>query len=130
MIILTIKTDQALSELSLFDNKELIDQLEWEAYRTLADTIHIKIKELLDKNKLDWDKIEGIVCFKGPGSFTGLRIGLTVANALAYSLKCPIISTTGKKWQKDGIKELLNGKDEKIALPFYGAEANISKPKK
>ena len=130
MLILTIKTDQAESQLCLFDDQKKVDELVWESYRTLADTIHLKIKELLDKNKLNLNDIKGLICFKGPGSFTGLRIGLTVANALAYSLNCPIISTTGKKWQQDGIKKLLNGQNEKVALPFYGAEANITKPKK
>jgi tRNA threonylcarbamoyladenosine biosynthesis protein TsaB len=130
MIILSIKTDQTLAELNLYNGLDVVDKLSWEAHRTLADTIHLKLEELLKRNLLTWQKIEGIVCFKGPGSFTGLRIGLSVANALAYSLKCPIISATGKNWQKDGIKKLLAGKDEKVALPHYGSEANITKPKK
>jgi hypothetical protein len=53
-----------------------------------------------------------------------------VANALAYSLQLPIVSSTGASWQPAGIKKLVAGKDEKIALPHYGSEANISKPKK
>ena len=130
MLILSIKTDQTVAEIELFDSLDVIDKLSWEAHRTLADTIHLKLEELLKRNSSTWEKIEGIVCFKGPGSFTGLRIGLTVANTLAYSLNCPIISATGKNWQKDGIKKLLSGKTEKIVLPYYGSEANISRPKK
>jgi tRNA threonylcarbamoyladenosine biosynthesis protein TsaB len=130
MLILTIKTDQMLAELGLFNGAEAIDKLQWEAHRTLADTIHLKIKELLDNNKLDWDKLGGIVGFAGPGSFTGLRIGLTVANALAYSLHIPIVATKNDDWQGQGIKQLLAGKNQKIAVPYYGQEANISTPKK
>ena len=130
MLILTIKTDQAISELGLFDNQKQVDHLAWEAHRTLADTIHLRIKELLDRSQLDWNKIEGIVCFKGPGSFTGLRISLTVANALAYSFSCPIVSTTGEDWQAMGVNRLLAKENEEVALPYYGGEANISKPTK
>lgn len=130
MIILSLKTDQTLAEIALFKDAKKLDEIKWQAHRSLADTIHLKIKELLEKNNLDLQKIEGIVCFEGPGSFTGLRIGLTVANTLAYSLDCPIVAQKGKWWQKQGIKNLLVGKNQKIALPHYGQEANITKPKK
>lgn len=130
MIILSIKTNQALAEIALFADKKLIDEIKWQAHRSLADTIHLKIKELLENNNLDWHKIEGLACFKGPGSFTGLRIGLTVANTLAYSLNCPIVATTGRTWQKKAIKKLIAGNNEKIALPHYSRNANISKPQK
>jgi tRNA threonylcarbamoyladenosine biosynthesis protein TsaB len=40
--------------------------------------------------------IEGVVCFKGPGSFTGLRIGLTVGNALAYAQNIPVVASKSK----------------------------------
>jgi tRNA threonylcarbamoyladenosine biosynthesis protein TsaB len=130
MIILSVKTDQTLAELGLCNDLKVVDKLSWEAHRTLADTIHLQLAELLKRNSLTWQKIEGIVCFKGPGSFTGLRIGLSVANALAYSSNCPIVSATGDNWQPDGLKKLIAGQNEKIVLPFYGSEANITKPKK
>jgi tRNA threonylcarbamoyladenosine biosynthesis protein TsaB len=130
MIIISIKTDQTLAELDLCNDLKVVDKLSWEAHRTLADTIHLKLAELLKRNSLTWQKIDGLVCFKGPGSFTGLRIGLSVANALAYSLQVPIVSSTGANWQPDGLKKLLASQDEKVVLPFYGSEANITKPKK
>lgn len=130
MIILTIRTDKPESEIALFDNQDKIDEIIWQAHRTLADTIHLKIKGLLDKNSRDWQDIKGIVCFKGPGSFTGLRIGLTVGNTLAYGLEIPIIGSSGNNWQNNGTKELLAGKNQKIIIPNYGAEVKITKPKK
>lgn len=130
MNILTIRTDKTISEITLYDNQKKVDDIKWEAYRTLADTIHLRIKNLLKANKMDWQNIDGLVCFKGPGSFTGLRIGISVANALSYSLDCPIVSQAGNKWQISGIKRLLDGENEIVALPEYGAEAKITKPKK
>lgn len=130
MTILTIRTDKTQSEIALFNNENKIDEIKWEAHRTLADTIHLQIKKLLETNKIDWQNIQGLVCFKGPGSFTGLRIGISVANALSYSLNSPIVSQAGDNWQSTGIDRLLNNENEKIALPEYGAEAKITKPKK
>jgi tRNA threonylcarbamoyladenosine biosynthesis protein TsaB len=130
MIILTIRTDKPISELALFNDDKKIDEITWQAHRSLADTIHTQIKGLLNKNCLILKDINGIVCFKGPGSFTGLRIGLTVGNTLALGLGIPIVGTSGKNWQQKGVKDLPKGKNDKIILPKYGKEAHITIPKK
>lgn len=130
MIILSIRTEKVDSELALFEDSKKIDEIIWEAHRTLSETIHTKIKDLLDRNSLDWHSIEGIICYKGPGSFTGLRIGLTVANSLAYGLKIAVIGQNGNDWQSIAIKQLLKGENQKIIIPEYGAPVNITRPKK
>jgi len=130
MIILSLRTDKLESEIALFNDDKKINELVWPAHRILADTIHLKIKELLGNNQLSWQDIQGLVCFKGPGSFTGLRIGLTVANALAYSLKVPIVGGQGENWQNQAINRLLVGKNEIAVMPEYGGEVKITKPKK
>jgi tRNA threonylcarbamoyladenosine biosynthesis protein TsaB len=130
MIILTLKTDNPEAELALYNGDVLLAQETWQAHRMLAETIHSKIEELLKKEKLDWQSIGGIVCFAGPGSFTGLRIGLSVGNALAYGLSVPIVSAKTPTWAKDGVSRLLAGEKDPLALPEYGAEAHITTPRK
>lgn len=109
--------------------------------REMAKNILAEIKEFLVKNSVNWQNLRGICVFTGPGSFTGLRIGVTVANTLADSLKIPIIgekNSDGSKndgenlenWREIALEKLNSGADDKIALPFYGAEANITKPRK
>jgi tRNA threonylcarbamoyladenosine biosynthesis protein TsaB len=130
MIILTIRTDKPAAELGLYDDDKQVGYERWEAHRELSVTIHTKIKNLLNTYKKDWDDIEGIICFKGPGSFTGLRIGLTVGNTLASSLGIPIVGSEHEDWITSGLTKLQNGKNETVALPEYGGEANITKPRK
>jgi tRNA threonylcarbamoyladenosine biosynthesis protein TsaB len=130
MLILTIKTDQPEAELALYEDDDLQNKVSWQAHRQLAETIHAKIKELLAKQGQTTDDIKGIVCFKGPGSFTGLRIGLSVGNALAYGLAVSVVSQEGQDWQVIGIKRLITGENEVTAMPEYGAEAHITKPRK
>ncbi len=130
MIILTIRTDKPEAEIGLYDDQNQLVYEKWQAHRQLAETIHQKIQNLVNLQSKSLQQIEGIVVFKGPGSFTGLRIGLSVVNALAYGLGVPIVSTSGKSWETTGIKKLLAGKNENVALPEYGQEPHITKPKK
>ncbi|HET8992138.1 MAG TPA: tRNA (adenosine(37)-N6)-threonylcarbamoyltransferase complex dimerization subunit type 1 TsaB [Candidatus Saccharimonadales bacterium] len=127
MIILTLRTDKPEAEIGLFDKHQELAYINWEAHRELSSTIHLKIRETLQAHGLTVEKLGGIVAFKGPGSFTGLRIGLSVANALSYSLTIPIVSSSGEDWIKTGIERLLKREDEKIALPDYGREPHITK---
>lgn len=129
-MILTIKTDQPVAELALFDQDSLIDSVSWEAHRQLAATILRQISELLEKNEVSFSDLSGVVVFEGPGSFTGLRIGATVANTLAYSLDVPVVGAGGDEWQTDGVTRLADGENQHIVKPVYGGEPNITKPKK
>jgi tRNA threonylcarbamoyladenosine biosynthesis protein TsaB len=52
------------------------------------------VDKLLKKNNLSIEKVDEIRINKGPGSFTGLRVGVAIANALVFLLKIPV---NGKK---------------------------------
>ena len=130
MIILTIRTDKPEAEIGVFDGSRKLVYETWLAHRELSDTIHKKLQMILNKSSKQIGDIKGIVIFQGPGSFTGLRIGATVANALAYGLNIPIVGATGDDWTKAGIKKLVAGQNDKIVIPKYGAEPNITKPPK
>ncbi|MDX1765708.1 MAG: tRNA (adenosine(37)-N6)-threonylcarbamoyltransferase complex dimerization subunit type 1 TsaB [Candidatus Saccharimonadales bacterium] len=129
-MIITIRTDKPEAEIGLYNGEEQVDYVTWTAHRELSNTLLIKINQLLQTNQRTLDDATGLAVYKGPGSFTGLRIGMTVANTLAYSQSIPIISATGNEWISQAIKRLQSGDDEAIALPEYGGEANITKPKK
>lgn len=130
MIILTIRTDKPEAEIGLFDNDTQLAHETWHAHRELAETIYKKVRALTESASKTIEDVEGIIAFQGPGSFTGLRIGLTVANALAYGLSIPVVATQTDAWVGLGIARLRAGESDHIALPEYGGEANITTPKK
>ena len=130
MIILSLRTDKEEAEVGLYRDDARLNYIKWPAHRTLSKTILIKIKELLDESSISAGDVQGIVVFAGPGSFTGLRIGLSVANALAGSLSVPIVARSGKNWLKRGTADLQNGQNDKIALPEYGQAARTTSPRK
>lgn len=130
MLVLTMRTDKPESEIGLYDGDQELAYETWAAHRELAETIHKKIAQLLKDNQKDLHDIQGIVCYQGPGSFTGLRIGLSVANALSHSLSIPAVALNTASWQIDGIRMLTAGKSDAVLLPEYGGEVHITQPKK
>ena len=128
-MILLLDTSTPICKLSLVDGDWRYDD-EWESGRTLAKGLLGYLQDSLAKNDKDWHDISGIVAYKGPGSFTGLRIGLTVLNTFADSEKVAIVGSTGDDWQATGLARLSSGENDKLVMPEYGAEAHITTPRK
>src|SRR6266404_1889817 len=120
MIVLALRTDKPEAEIYLYDGQKKLDELKWQAHLKLAETLNSKIEEILNKSSISYDGLDGIAVFKGPGSFTGLRIGVSVANALAYAQELPIVARAGDDWLGQSIKDLQAGQNDKIAAPEYG----------
>jgi tRNA threonylcarbamoyladenosine biosynthesis protein TsaB len=129
-MILTLRTDKPDAEVGIYDGLSQDVYETWPAHRQLAETIHLKIAELLKTQELQLQDLDGLVVFKGPGSFTGLRIGVSVANALAESLDIPLVGSEGDSWVQSGIQRLLSDENDSLVLPEYAALPNVSTPKK
>lgn len=130
MIALGIRTDKPEAELYLFDNDKELSRIKWPAHLKLAETLNSKIEEILNKSSISYDDLDAIMIFKGPGSFTGLRIGMSVANTLAYAQDIPIVARGGDRWLEESINDISAGKNDKIVQPEYGAPARTTKPRK
>jgi len=128
-MILLIDTSTSICRLILIDGGSQYDN-EWQSDRTLAKGLLGYLRDTLKKYNKKWSDISAIGVFEGPGSFTGLRIGLTVMNTIADAQAIPIVGGRGDNWQDEVLAKLQAGKNEKIVLPFYGSEANITVPKK
>ena len=130
MIILIIRTDNPQAEIGLYDGLNKLDAVSWHGHRQLAETIHLKLKGILESNNLGWQDLKAVCVYAGPGSFTGLRICITVANTLADSLSIPIVSASGEEWARSGIQLLLEGKGQRYVVPEYGSPVHITEQKK
>lgn len=124
-MIVLLDTSTATCFLTIIEGDSIQDY-EWEAGRNLARDL----LKFLQKKTGDLHNISGIGVMKGPGSFTGLRIGLTVANTLADSLQIPIVGASGKFWQDMALERLRLGENDKMVLPEYGGEAHVTRQKK
>lgn len=129
-MILTIRTDKPEAEIGVYNGEVQLSYYKWEANRNLAKELLVTIRDQLQKNNADWKDVRGVVAYEGPGSFTGLRIGITVADSIAYGNNIPIVGAQGDDWITTGIERLIAGETDKLVLPHYGAEANITISKK
>ncbi len=128
-MILTIRTDKPEAEIGLYLKDRQVAYKSWTAHRELSTTIHVVIDELLRSCQVTTQDIMGIVYYKGPGSFTGLRIGAAVANALSAAECIPLVQSNEEHWIDSGMKMLKEGKSQ-TAQPYYDSEPHITKPKK
>lgn len=128
-VILLLKTDQADCYVEL-RQAERQQQFSWQAGRNLSDRLLQFLQQCLKEFGAEWADLSAIVVFRGPGSYTSLRIGLTVANTMASSLQIPIVGVGGEQWQADGLVRLSAGEDDKIVLPIYLQPVYITQPKK
>ena len=71
---------------------ELIDVIKSTDQKEHASFIHEAIKTLLERNAIDFNELEAVVVTEGPGSYTGLRVGLSSAKGLCFALDVPLIT--------------------------------------
>ncbi len=105
MKILAIDTASNICGVSILDGGTLLIKLDTDTGRTHSENLMPMIKSALDKTNLSLSDINLIVCDKGPGSFTGIRIGLATANAFCDSLDIPSIGISSLEALSYQVKE-------------------------
>jgi len=131
MNILGIDTSDKICKVKLFkEDEDKIFEKEWLADRGLSKGLLRFLEDFLKENHLSFWDVKGLVIFKGPGSYTGLRIGITVFNTYSDTTKIPIVGETGEDWFLKGVKRLERGENDKVVMPRYLAPAHITKQRK
>jgi tRNA threonylcarbamoyladenosine biosynthesis protein TsaB len=90
--ILNIETATTVCSVSISKNEELLFCKELNEGFTHAENLHLFIQEALTACYLKATDLNAIAVSKGPGSYTGLRIGVSTAKGLAFALRIPLIS--------------------------------------
>jgi len=90
-LILFINTATTNNELFLINSEKIIARKNWQSRRDESDKLLANIKLILSENKMNFGDLSKLVIVTGPGGFTSVRVGVTVANALSYALSIPIL---------------------------------------
>ena len=91
-----------------------------------AERLLPEIEKLLKSQKLSLSKIKKIKVINLGGSFTGLRVGVVTANALAYALGIPVTGTKGKT----NVVQDKSGKKISLVQAYYAQPVSITKKEK
>ena len=94
MKILAIDTSTKAGSVCLLNNDEIIGELYFNLEKTHSERILPIIDYLLKFSKTDINEIDLFVSGIGPGSFTGIRIGLSIAKGFSFALKKPLIGVS------------------------------------
>ena len=94
MYTLFLDTHDEEITIALFKDDNLLDKNVTVSNRHHSDYTMPMLKELLDRNNLTVHSLNSILVVNGPGSFTGVRLGVTIAKTLAYTLNIPIKTIT------------------------------------
>jgi tRNA threonylcarbamoyladenosine biosynthesis protein TsaB len=129
-MILAIKTDAPEAYIALFQDGQEKAAKRWEAGRELSMQLLSTIESLCDECSTTISEIKGIIVFQGPGSYTGLRIGITTANAIGNSFNMQVIGAEGDSWLNDGLDKLKYPHDFTPVTPIYGGDVYTTKPRK
>ena len=92
MKILAIDTSSAICSTAILENDIVIDENNLDNGRTHSENLMPLIDELLKRNNMNIKDIELLVCSVGPGSFTGIRIGVATIKPIAEILGVQVAS--------------------------------------
>jgi tRNA threonylcarbamoyladenosine biosynthesis protein TsaB len=93
-LILNIETSTQVCSVALANDGRLTALKETRSSNSHSEILTVFIEEILKKNKCAADDLDAIAVSSGPGSYTGLRIGVSAAKGLCFATNKPLISVS------------------------------------
>ena len=109
----------------LCSEKELIDFTSYEAWQTQSEHMIPEINALIEKHNVDKNDFEGVMVSIGPGSYTGVRIAITIAKVMAVALNIPVYPLSALQILKNHKKPsicLINARSGRSYVGVYEDE--------
>ena len=136
--ILNLETSSKNCSVSLLKEDKIINLIEQEddSYRH-SELLTSFIDQILSKEKIKPENLSAVAIAKGPGSFTGLRIGFSVAKGICFPYKTPIIGINSleilarsyKPKKDEYILSLINDKNDSFYSMVLDSDYNeVEKP--
>ena len=100
----TVLLDSSNTNLSvgLARDNLLLENISYEAWQQQSEYMIPELNKLLEKYQVQNEEISAVMVAKGPGSYTGVRIAITIAKTMAVALGCKLYAVSSLRVQKDG----------------------------
>lgn len=109
-------------------NGEVIDRIYYEAWQRQSEMMVTEVDNILKRNNIAKEELDAVVVGIGPGSYTGVRIGVTIAKTIAYALKIKIYAKSSLSLLKDKEKPticLFNARSGRSYFAAYEGNKTI-----
>lgn len=94
MISLLLDSSNTLLVVGLAKDDKVIDSTIYKAWQKQSEFMILEIEKILKKNDIDPKNVGEIIVSNGPGSYTGVRIALTIAKTYGYALNIPVYAVS------------------------------------
>jgi len=128
---LAIDTSTDTASLAIVQDNEVLAELTWRCGQNHTTQLLTHLAHLLNQSKLNLQSADGIIIARGPGSFNGLRVGVSTAKGLAFSLGIPIVGISSLEAEAYQHAEtglplcpIFNAGREEIATAIYQKKHN------
>ncbi len=127
---LAIDTSSAICSVAILEDDKLIDEENLNDGRTHSENLMPLIDNVLKRNSLDIKDIEMISCAVGPGSFTGIRIGVATIKPIAEVLNIKVASVTSLEIlarsveNSETIVSLIDARNNQVYCGIFDKEYN------
>ncbi|MCQ2912008.1 MAG: tRNA (adenosine(37)-N6)-threonylcarbamoyltransferase complex dimerization subunit type 1 TsaB [Bacilli bacterium] len=132
MFTLLLDTSNTYLSIGLAKDHKVVDSISYEAWQKQSEFLIQELDAILSRNNLSREDIGMVISAKGPGSYTGVRIALTVAKVIAFALNVPLYLVSSLEVLKDEAKPsicLMNARSKRSYFGVYEGETIIVEDK-
>lgn len=121
-LLLAIETSTHNCSVALADDDKILALAEESSGQYIhSEKLHLFIQQLFEKTGLAPSDLTAVAVGKGPGSYTGLRIGVSAAKGFCYALQVPLVSLDGLQVLTDGFLKDRNLPEGEVVIPMLDA---------
>jgi len=112
----------------LAKDNQIIDRISYQAWQRQSELMAVEVDAILKRNNISAKDIGEVVVTIGPGSYTGIRIALTIAKTLAFALNLKIYAVSSLISQKaphQGTISVINARSNRSYVAIYDGDGQV-----
>ena len=126
--MLAIEMSAAEASVALVEDGEVREELSWTQDRKNPEVLYERIRTLMSDAGVDWEGLDGFAVGRGPGNYSGLRVAITVSQALALPDGKPVTAVSSgealahdllRKGEADRVAVVGNARREKLWCGWF-----------
>lgn len=118
-LILSIESSTKVCSVAIHEHGVLVGILELHQENVHSQKLMMLVKDLLDRTSLRASELQAVAVSSGPGSYTGLRIGVSIAKGLAFAQEIPLIAVDTLEAMAHQVKVF--ARDSDVIIPMIDA---------